>query len=87
MALVERHRVLHGAMVHQIKAGQQAGPGRAARNAGGDMVGEGHALGAEPVEVRRLEEGLLALGPQQMRDEISPPLVDDNKENVLTHHA
>ena len=87
MALVERDGVLDRAMVHQIEAGQQAGASRAARHAGRDVVGEGHPFGAEPVEIRRLEEGLLAARAQQMRDEIGAPLVDDDQKDVLASHA
>ena len=87
MALVQRNRVLHGPVIHQIEAGQQARPCRPAWHAGCHVVGEGDALGAEAVQVRRPEEGLDAPRPQEMRHEIRAPLVDDDEEDVATGHG
>ncbi len=77
-AAVERNGVLHRAMVHQVLAGQQAGPRRPAGHALGEVVAEGDALGAQPVEVGELEVVRAELGQHQ-----PAPLVDDDQKDVL----
>ncbi len=83
MPAVERHRVLHGAMVHQIEAGQQTGAGRAAGDAGRHVIAEGDTFAAKSIQVRRLQKCLAPIGAQKMRYEIGSPLVDDNEKYVL----
>jgi len=79
MPRIERHRVLHRAMIHEVKPGQQARARRAAGDAGGDMVAEGHALAAKPVQIGRAQE-IRAEGG----DEIGPPLIHDDQQNIAT---
>ena len=52
---IERNGVLHRAVVHLVKAGQQARPRRPAGRTLGEMIAEGDALGAQPVDVRQLK--------------------------------
>ena len=77
-AQIERNRVLHRAMVHQIEAGQQAGPRRSARRTLGEMVAEGDTFRAEPVDVGQLQVARAQLGQHQ-----AAPLVDHDQQDVL----
>ena len=76
-AVVERDGVLHRPVVHQVLAGEQARPRRPAGHALGEMVAEGHALGAQPVDVGQLQVVRSELGQHQ-----SAPLVDDDQKDV-----
>jgi len=76
---IQRHGVLHSAVVHQMEARQQAGERRAAGHAGGDVVAEGHALPAQPVQIGGFQE-IRAQGG----DEIRPPLIDHDKQHILS---
>lgn len=77
MARVGRHGVLHRPVIHQVQAGQQAGARRAAGHGGGDVVAEGHAFPAEPVQVRRAQEIR-----SERRDEVGSPLIHDDEQHV-----
>ena len=77
-ARVERNGVLHCAMIHLVEAGQQAGARRTAGCGLCEMIAEGHALLAEPIDVRHLEVVRPELGQHQ-----AAPLVDDDQKDVL----
>ncbi len=77
-ARIERNGVLHRAMIHQVEAGQQAGPRRPAGRALGEMIAEGDALGAQPVDARQLQIIRAQLGQHQ-----AAPLVDDDQQDIL----
>jgi hypothetical protein len=74
----QRNGVLHRAVIHQVLAGQQAGPRRAARHTLREMVAEGHALGAERIDVGQLQ--IVRAEPGQHQP---APLVDDDQQHVL----
>src|SRR4029079_8324601 len=76
-ARVERNGVLHRTVVHQVEAGQQAGPRRAARRTLGEVVAEGDAFGAQAVEVGQLQVVGAELGQHQ-----AAPLVYDDQQDV-----
>jgi len=76
-ALVERNRVLHRAMVHQVLPGQQARPRRPTGHTLREVVAEGHALGTQPVDIGQLEVIRPELGQHQ-----PAPLVDHDEQDV-----
>ena len=77
-AVRQRNGVLNGAVVHQVLAGQQAGPRRAARHTLREVVAERHALGTQPVQIGQFQIVRAELGQHQ-----APPLVNHDHQDVL----
>jgi hypothetical protein len=65
-------------MVHQVKPGQQACPGRAARHRVGHVVPESHAFSAQAIQIWGTQKA-----GAQMGYEVSPPLINHDEKNVL----
>ena len=81
VAGIERDPVLHLPVVHQVQPGMQAGPRRATRDAGGDVVAKRHAGAAQPVEVGRAQ-----MRGAEMGNMVGAPLIDDDQQHIALGH-
>ena len=78
VARVHGHRVLHDPVVHHVEPGVERGPAGPARHRLREVVAEGHAVGAEGVEVRRAQARMPEIGQA-----VGPPLVHHDEQDVL----
>ena len=75
---VKRDRVLHRPMGHLVESGEERGAGRPTGCRLGQVVPEGHALSAQPVDVGDIQQ-LIA----EPRQGIAAPLINNDQEHVF----